>query len=85
MSDTEPQPVRSGEVADLLGWCSRLMRTSAADPAEVAAYQAAKADLLERIAETHTSDPDLAERARQAAAAARATLKETALDREAGQ
>jgi hypothetical protein len=85
MNDTEPQPVRPDEVADLLGWCSRLMRTSAADPAEVAAYQAAKADLLERIAETRASDPDLADRARQAAAVARATLKETAPDREAGE
>jgi len=85
MNDTEPQPVRPGEVADLLGWCSSLMRTSAADPAEVAAYQAAKADLLERIAETRASDPDLADRARQAATAARATLKETAPDREAGE
>jgi hypothetical protein len=45
---------------------------AAADPAEVAAYQHAKASLLEQIAAAHNGDdPDLARRARQAAARAR--------------
>lgn len=45
---------------------------AAADPAEVAAYQHAKAHLLDQIAATHAGDdPGLAGRARQAAAQAR--------------
>lgn len=48
-----------------------------ADPAELAAYQQAKASLLEQIADTHASDgPDLAGRARHAAAQARRHAKE---------
>jgi hypothetical protein len=72
-------PVRPGEIADLLAWCTRLHRAgTAAGPAEIAAYQAAKADLLQRIADSHTDDdPDLAARAGQAAAAARSAVKET--------
>ena len=47
-----PQPVRPGEISDLIAWAARLSRTGLgnASPAEAAAYLAAKADLLERIA-----------------------------------
>ena len=47
-----PQPVRPGEISDLIAWAARLSRTGPgnASPAETAAYLAAKADLLERIA-----------------------------------
>jgi len=45
------QPVRPGEISDLIAWAARLSRTGpGASPAEVAACLAAKADLLERIA-----------------------------------
>jgi hypothetical protein len=50
---------------------------AAADPAEVAAYQQAKASLLDQIAAAHASDdPGLAARARHAAAGARANARE---------
>ena len=72
-----PAPVRPGEISDLLSWCATLIRAGAG-PAEIAAYQAAKADLLDRIAARRASDdPELAARARQAATAARAANKET--------
>jgi hypothetical protein len=46
------QPVRPGQVSDLIAWAARLSRTEpgGASPAEVAAYLAAKAGLLEHIA-----------------------------------
>ncbi len=46
------QPVRPGEISDLIAWAARLSRSGAgsASPDEAAAYLAAKADLLDRIA-----------------------------------
>lgn len=71
-----PPPVRPAEISDLIAWAARLSRTGpgGASPAETAAYLAAKAGLLERIAASReqdgwaSSDTDTA---RQAAAAAR--------------
>lgn len=70
------QPVRPAEVSDLIAWAARLSRTrpGSASPAETAAYLAAKASLLERIAARREHDGwarrDI-DAARQAAAAAR--------------
>jgi hypothetical protein len=48
--------VSPGEIADLVAWARRLTETSAAtDPGERAAYLAAKADVMTRIAETHAT------------------------------
>ena len=72
-----PQPARPGEISDLIAWAARLSRTGPgnASPDEAAAYLAAKADLLERIAAERAagsqSSHDI-DAARQAAAAARA-------------
>jgi len=71
------QPVRPGEISGLIAWAARLSRTGLgnASPAEAAAYLAAKADLLERIAVSRAQDGwasrDI-DTARQAAAGARA-------------
>jgi hypothetical protein len=71
------QPVRPAEISDLIAWAARLSRTGpgGASPAEVAAYLAAKANLLERIAagrgQDGWADRDI-DAARQAAAGARA-------------
>jgi hypothetical protein len=71
-----PPPVRPAEISDLIAWAARLPRTGPGDasPAETAAYLAAKADLLERIAASREQDGrarrDI-DTARQAAAAAR--------------
>ena len=64
-----PQTARPGEISDLIAWAARLSRAGpgSASPAETAAYLAAKADLLERIAASRDTDT-----ARQAAAGARA-------------
>jgi hypothetical protein len=70
------QPVRPAEISDLVAWAARLSRTGpgTASPAETAAYLAAKAGLLERIAASREQDGwarrDI-DTARQAAAAAR--------------
>jgi len=70
------QPVRPGEISDLIAWAARLSRTGPgrASPAETAAYLAAMAGLLDRIAAGREQDgwarSDI-ETARQAAAAAR--------------
>ena len=70
------QPVRPAEISDLIAWAARLSRTrpGGASPAETAAYLAAKACLLERIAASREQDGwarrDI-DTARQAAAAAR--------------
>jgi hypothetical protein len=70
------QPVRPAEISDLIAWAARLSRTGpgGASPAEVAAYLAAKANLLERITASREQDcwgrRDI-DTARQAAAAAR--------------
>ena len=47
-----PQPAWPGQISDLIAWAARLSRTGLgnASPAEAAAYLAAKADLLDRIA-----------------------------------
>jgi hypothetical protein len=52
------QPVRPAEISDLIAWAGRLSRTGpgGASPAEVAAYLAAKANLLERIAAGRRQD-----------------------------
>jgi hypothetical protein len=65
---------RHGEISDLIAWAARLSRTRpGASPAEVAAYLAAKANLLERIAAGREQDGwasrDI-QAARQAAAGA---------------
>ena len=70
------QPVRPAEISDLIAWAARLSRTGpgGASPAEVAAYLAAKADLLERIAAERAAGGQAShdtDTARQAAAAAR--------------
>jgi hypothetical protein len=71
-----PPPVRPAEISDLIAWAARLSRTTPgnASPAETAAYLAAKADLLERIAASRDQDgwprSDI-DTARHAAAAAR--------------
>jgi hypothetical protein len=70
------QPVRPAEISDLIAWAARLSRTGpgGASPAEVAAYLAAKANLLERITASREQDGwarrDI-DTARQAAAATR--------------
>ena len=70
------QPARPAEISDLIAWAARLSRTGpgGASPAEVAAYLAAKANLLERITASREQDGwarrDI-DTARQAAAAAR--------------
>jgi hypothetical protein len=69
-------PVRPAEIGDLIAWAARLSRTGpgGASPAETAAYLAAKAGLLERIAASREQDvwarSDI-DTARQAAAAGR--------------
>jgi hypothetical protein len=70
------QPVRPGEISDLIAWAARLSRAGpgGAGPGEVTAYLAAKASLLERIATERAASGwtshDIGT-ARQAAAAAR--------------
>lgn len=58
---TPPQPALPPtltEIAELTAWCRRLT-LSPAEPRELAAYQAAKADLLARIQATdHRQDQD---------------------------
>jgi hypothetical protein len=78
MTSAPSQPARPGDISALLAWCQALMRQgAAADPAEVAAYQHAKASLLEQIAAAHAGDdPELSGRARQAAARARCHARE---------
>jgi hypothetical protein len=71
------QPVRPGEISDLIAWAARLSQPGpgGASPAETASYLAAKANLLNRIAAGRAAggwascDIDAA---RQAAAGARA-------------
>jgi len=72
-----PQPAWPGQISDLIAWAARLSRTGLgnASPAEAAAYLAAKADLLERIAAERAADGQSSHditAARQAAAGARA-------------
>jgi hypothetical protein len=78
------QPVRPGEISDLIAWAARLSRTGpgGASPGEAAAYLAAKANLLERIAADREQDGwasrDI-QAARQAAAAADAAARAAAM------
>jgi hypothetical protein len=74
------QPVRPGEISDLIAWAARLSRTEpvGASPAETAAYLIAKADLLERIAADGWTSHDI-DAARQAAASARAAARAAGL------
>ncbi len=70
------QPVRPGEISDLIAWAARLSRDSLgnASPDEVAAYLTAKASLLERIATERAAGNWASheiDTARQAAAVAR--------------
>jgi hypothetical protein len=53
---TPDEPVTTGEIADLTTWLRRLSadRPGATDPAELAAFHTAKADLLARIHNQHT-------------------------------
>ena len=77
------QPVRPAEISELIAWAARLSRTGpgSASPAETAAYLAAKADLLDRIAAERAASGwasrDITA-ARQAAAAARLAAITTA-------
>jgi hypothetical protein len=69
-----PQPVRPAAISDLIAWAARLSRTGPGS-AETAAYLAAKADLLERIAAGRTAGGWTSHEttaARQVAAGARA-------------
>lgn len=70
-------PVRPAEISELIAWAARLSRTGpgAASPAETAAYLAAKANLLDRIAASREQDGQSSHdtgTAREAAAGARA-------------
>ena len=74
------QPVRPAEISELPARAARLSRTGpgGASPAETAAYLAAKADLLDRIAASREQDGRPGHdtgTARQAAAAARAAAR----------
>jgi hypothetical protein len=74
------QPVRAAEISGLITWAARLSRTEpgSASRAETAAYLAAKADLLDRIAAGREhggwASCDITA-ARQAANAARAAAR----------
>jgi hypothetical protein len=74
MTIPPPEPVSITEISDLLAWCRRLTdAATSADPDERAAYLAAKADLLARIADERalTWDCEHAAQARQIADDAR--------------
>jgi hypothetical protein len=61
-SPTPRRAVSTREVAQLLAWLRRLSAAGpAADPAEVAAYQATKADLLARIPDSEYGHPQQAQ------------------------
>jgi hypothetical protein len=71
------QPVRPGEIGGLIAWAARLTRTGPGNltPAGTAAYLAAKASLLERIAASREADGQSSRdviAARETAAGARA-------------
>jgi len=71
------QPVRPAEISDLIAWAARLSRTRPgnASPTETAAYLAAKADMLDRIAAERAGGGQSSRAitaARETAAAARA-------------
>ena len=71
------QSARPAEISELITWAARLSRTGpgGASPAETAAYLAAKAALLDRIAASREQDGQSSHdigTAREAAAGARA-------------
>lgn len=81
MTDSPTPPrVRPRDIADLLAWATSLSAAPhATDPAERAAYLAAKADLLTRIADQHThDDPDHAHHARRIASHAQDSAERAA-------
>jgi hypothetical protein len=80
MTAPVPEPVTVTEIADLTAWARPLAGNQLADPAEVAAYLTAKADLLERIADerAHGWTPREAIQARQVAEQARAAAEQAA-------
>ena len=73
------RPVQAAEISGLIAWAARLSRTGpgGAGPAETAAYLAAKADLLERIAAGREQD-GWASRDIQAAGQAAASARDAA-------
>ena len=79
-SPPAPPRVRPRDISDLLAWATSLSAAPhAADPAQWAAYLAAKADLLTRIADQHThDDPDHAHHARRIASDAQDSAERAA-------
>lgn len=77
MTSPPPPRVRPRDISDLLAWATSLSSAPhAADPAQWAAYLAAKADLLTRIADQHThEDPDHAHHAHRIASDAHTTAQ----------
>lgn len=76
-SQTPPR-VRPRDITDLLAQAASLTQAGPPTPAELAAYLAAKADLLTRIAAQHTHhDPHHAQRAHRLAEHARLTARQT--------
>jgi hypothetical protein len=77
MTSPPPPRVRPRDISDLLAWATSLSSAPhAADPAQWAAYLAAKADLLTRIADQHThEDPDHAHHAHRIASDAHSTAQ----------
>jgi hypothetical protein len=77
MSSGGPEQVSPAEIADLLAQARALTQAgTAADPTRRAAYLAAKAELLARIADQHAHDhPCHADAAQQVATDARTTAR----------
>lgn len=72
-----PPRVRPRDIADLLAWAASLTQAGPATPAARAAYLAAKADLLTRIAAQHThEDPHHAHHAHRLAEHARVAARQ---------
>ena len=80
MNGGRAQRVSPAQIADLLAWARSVTETGpAADPTQRAAYLAAKADLLARIADQHADHhPCHAAQARQVAADARTAAEQAA-------
>jgi hypothetical protein len=69
--------VRPRDITDLLAQATSLTQAGPPTPAELAAYLAAKADLLTRIAAQHPHhDPDHAQRAHRLAEHARLAARQ---------
>jgi hypothetical protein len=80
MTSPPPPRVRPHDISDLLAWATSLSSAPhTADPAQWAAYLAAKADLLTRIADQHThDDPDHARHAHRIASDAQTSAQRAA-------